>query len=99
MTSSNLRHWALIVACALGTTHAAAQTAAKPRAADQTSAKSAAEAPKTVAQMSAPKGMIAPKGSTSVHAAGSVIVLADGIVANATLASFQPPAAGFVYER
>ena len=36
---------------------------------------------------------------TRVNAAGSVIVLADGIVANASMASFQPPARGFVYER
>jgi hypothetical protein len=32
-------------------------------------------------------------------AAGSVIVLADGIVANATIAQIHPPAPGFVYER
>ena len=35
----------------------------------------------------------------TITAAGSVIVLADGIVANATLAQIQPPADGFVYER
>jgi hypothetical protein len=34
-----------------------------------------------------------------VTAAGSVIVLADGIVANARMAQVQPPAPGFVYER
>jgi hypothetical protein len=38
--------------------------------------------------------------STTVTAAGSVIViLADGIVANATIAQIRPPAPGFVYER
>lgn len=36
---------------------------------------------------------------TTITAAGSVIVLADGIVANAALAQIQPPANGFVYER
>lgn len=34
-----------------------------------------------------------------VTAAGSVIVLADGIVANARIAQVLPPAPGFVYER
>lgn len=34
-----------------------------------------------------------------VTAAGSVIVLADGVVAQARIAQVQPPAAGFVYER
>lgn len=37
--------------------------------------------------------------TTSFTAAGSVIVLADGIVANATLAQIQAPADGFAYER
>jgi len=36
---------------------------------------------------------------TRVTAAGSVIILADGIVANATIAQIHPPAPGFVYER
>jgi hypothetical protein len=36
---------------------------------------------------------------TIVTAAGSVIILADGIVANAALAQIQAPADGFVYER
>ncbi|MDT7837177.1 hypothetical protein [Aquabacterium sp. OR-4] len=38
-------------------------------------------------------------GARSFHAAGSVIVLVDGIVANATSAQVHPPAAGFMYER
>jgi hypothetical protein len=37
--------------------------------------------------------------TTSFAAAGSVIVLADGIVANATMAQIQPPADGFAFER
>ena len=38
-------------------------------------------------------------GTTSINAAASVIVLADGIVANAATAQILPPAPGFVYER
>lgn len=36
---------------------------------------------------------------TSFTTAGSVVVLADGIVADARLAPVPPPAAGFQYER
>lgn len=35
----------------------------------------------------------------TVHAAGSVLLLADGIVADALIAPLAPPAPGFVYER
>ena len=38
-------------------------------------------------------------GRAMFTAAGSVIILADGKVAHATLAQIQPPAPGFVYER
>ena len=60
-------------------------------------------APKTVAVVTAGKAdgrapARAP-GATSIAAAGSVIVLADGIVANATIAQILPPAPGFVYDR
>jgi len=41
----------------------------------------------------------APTSVRAVNAAGSVIILADGIVANATMAQILPPAPGFVYER
>ena len=37
--------------------------------------------------------------TTTVHAAGSVLLLADGIVADAHIAPLSPPAPGFVYER
>lgn len=37
--------------------------------------------------------------ATTVAVAGSVIILADGIVANAAIAQIQPPADGFEYER
>ena len=50
---------------------------------------SAAKAPQTVAA----NARSAPLASTTtVTAAGSVIILSDGIVANATLAQIQPPA-------
>ncbi|MBK9133137.1 MAG: hypothetical protein IPM15_01925 [Betaproteobacteria bacterium] len=37
--------------------------------------------------------------ATRITAAGNVLILADGIVANATTAQVMPPAPGFVYER
>lgn len=56
-----------------------------------------ASAPKPVAV--AANARAASPSVTRVTAAGSVIVLADGIVANATIAQILPPAPGFVYER
>lgn len=41
----------------------------------------------------------APVAATTVHAAGSVLLLADGIVADAHIAPLPAPAPGFVYER
>ena len=41
----------------------------------------------------------APAAATTVHAAGSVLLLADGIVADAHIAPLPAPAPGFVYER
>ncbi len=79
----------LSACCALAATHAFAQSASKASAdvpKMQTAAASAKVAKPTVAM-------------ATITAAGSVIVLADGIVANAALAQIQPPAAGFVYER
>lgn len=78
---------------------AIAQSSAQPRTAAKTAVtKVPADAPKT--QTAAISGKAANAAVTAtVTAAGSVIVLADGIVANATLAQIQPPADGFVYER
>lgn len=45
------------------------------------------------------KGPTTPATATRVNAAGSVLLLVDGKVANATLAEIRPPAPGFVYER
>jgi hypothetical protein len=75
---------ALISSCALTATHVFAQSAAQPRNAAAT----------TVAKTSA-----TPASTATITAAGSVLVLADGIVANAVAAQIQPPAQGFVYER
>jgi hypothetical protein len=62
----------------------------------QACAQSAAQPRKDVAAKSVASRVVA---VTTIAAAGSVIVLADGIVANAAIAAIQPPADGFVYER
>ncbi len=73
-----------------------AQTSAQPRSkAAAKPVKAPAAAPKTLT-VAANVHAATP---TTVTAAGSVIVLSDGIVANATMAQIQPPAPGFVYER
>jgi hypothetical protein len=73
---------------------AATKAAAKP-------AKAPADAPrKLVAAAPAAGAVTANVASLSLFtAAGSVVVLADGIVANAAFAQVQPPADGFVYEQ
>lgn len=78
----------LISSCALLATHAPAQS----------SADAAKPAPKTLTAAASVKAAL-PASATIITAAGSVIVLADGMVANARMALVQPPAAGFVYER
>jgi len=80
-------------------THAFAQSSAQPHRATTTAAgKAPVDGPKAQAVAANVKAAKPTLGAT-VTAAGSVIVLADGIVANATLAQIQPPADGFVYER
>ncbi len=65
-------------------------TAARPQA---------STAPPTVTlSAAAARGVGTPTLRTTT-AAGSVIILADGIVANASMVQIQPPAPGFVYER
>jgi hypothetical protein len=73
--------------CALMATHAFAQSAAQLEPLKTQTAAANVKAAKPVVAM------------TTIAVAGSVIVLADGIVANAILAQIQPPADGFVYER
>jgi hypothetical protein len=76
-----------------------AQSSAQPHsAAVTTPVKAPAIAPKALtvaANVKAPT----PASTTTVTAAGSVIILSDGIVANATMAQIESPAPGFVYER
>ena len=89
----------LILCTALMAPHAIAQSPTQPHAAAKSAAtKAPAHSPKT--QTAAISGKAANTAVVAtVTAAGSVIVLADGIVAHATLAQIQPPADGFVYER
>jgi len=89
----------LISSCALMVMPAFAQSSAQPRsAAETTPAKARASAPKAL-NVAANVKATTLASATTVAAAGSVIILSDGIVANATMAQIQPPAPGFVYER
>ncbi len=90
----------LISCCALMATHAFAQLSAPPHNAAVAAGKAPVDVARTqtaAAFAKAAKPTFA--AAATVTAAGSVIVLADGIVANAILAQVQPPADGFVYER
>jgi hypothetical protein len=65
----------------------------------QSNSKASADLPKTQTAAASVKTAKPVVAMATITAAGSVIVLADGIVANAALAQMQPPADGFVYER
>ena len=86
----SLVEMSLISCCALMGTPVFAESAAQPRGATEMSKTQTAAANVETAK---------PLPATTTTAAGSVIVLADGIVANAVVAQIQPPADGFVYER
>lgn len=73
-----------------------ANAPAAPAAAQPAAAEPAAIA--AVQTAAAPVKPVA-VAATRVTAAGSVLILADGIVANARTAQVLPPAPGFVYER
>lgn len=76
-----------------------AQTSAQPHStAAATPVKAPASAPKALTVAANAKAATL-TSATTVTAAGSVIILSDGIVANATMAQIQTPAPGFVYER
>ena len=76
-----------------------AQTSAQPRSTAATTPVDApAVAPKKLTVAANAKAAT-PTSAMMITAAGSVIILSDGIVANATMAQIQPPAPGFVYER
>lgn len=90
----------LISSCALVAVPAFAQPSAQPSSTAETApVKAPASAPKplTVAAANVTAATLA--SATTFTAAGSVIILADGIVANASMAQIQSPAPGFVYER
>lgn len=94
----------LIAGCVALATPAFAQSALPQSSAAVTAAaRAAAGAPKSVAVVSATsadaRAAVRAPGTTSITAAGSVIILSDGIVANAAIAQIQPPAPGFVYDR
>lgn len=95
---SRLVKLSLVSAGALIAVSAFAQSASPSGRADTPKAKAAPRNSKTVTAAADVKGK-APAAATTVVAAGSVIVLADGIVANARIAPVEPPANGFVYER
>jgi hypothetical protein len=79
-----------VLSCfALIGTHAFAQSAGK----------ATVDAPKMQTAAASGKTAKPTVALATITAAGSVIMLADGIVANATLAQIQAPADGFVYER
>lgn len=93
---SRLVKLSLISSCALIGAAVFAQTSSPPKNTGTPKAKAQATKPKTLTASANVKG---PAVATPVVAAGSVIVLADGIVANAPVAPVEPPADGFVYER
>lgn len=96
----------LIAGCVASATPAFAQSApsAQPQghAIATTAPRAAAGAPKAVAAVTAAsadaRGPERAAGATRFTAAGSVVVLADGIVANASNAQILPPAPGFAYD-
>ena len=87
----------LIAGCATLATPAVAQSAPPPGSEAETTTPRAA-AVITAASADA-RARVRASSTTTVTAAGSVIILDNGIVANATIAQVQPPAPGFVYER
>lgn len=95
---SSIVRIALLACGALLATHAVAQTPAnQPRRVAPLGAKAPAVQP-TKTMTAAVIMKAAAVAPVAVSAAGSLILLADGIVANATFAQIQPPAPGFVYE-
>lgn len=91
-----------IAGCALLATQVFAQSTpaaqVAPKAVAKPAAKPASKPTQFTTADAGPRASEQTRASTFT-AAGSVIVLADGIVANATMAQIQPPADGFAYER
>jgi hypothetical protein len=105
---SRLAKLSLIVGAAVLASHAWAKSPALPNDAAPAAAH---QAPASAARAAAPTDAATtiaanhvraatPAPSTRmVTAAGSVLVLVDGVVSHANLARIHPPAPGFVYER
>ena len=91
----------LIAACALVAAQTSAQSPASPTRKAAPAAKTVKAPAKTSKTLTAaaPAHAAAAAAPVTVTAAGSVILLADGIVANAATAQIAAPAEGFVYER
>jgi len=93
---------ALASLCALVATQAFAQEKAGAHAVPASAkAKSLKADAKASTKLAAVGNLRAakPAAATTAAASGQIIVLADGIVANATHAQVHAPAAGFVYEQ
>ena len=73
-----------------------AQSASQPRS---TAATTVAKTPASAQPTLTAAANVKAASVTTVTAAGSVLILSDGIVANTTVAQIQPPTHGFVYER
>lgn len=76
-----------------------ANSTKNPAASKPAAPKTQADDAKTQTAAVTAKATQAATATTTVAVAGSVIILADGIVANAAIAQIQPPADGFEYER
>jgi hypothetical protein len=89
----------LIAGGAMLASHAYAQPAAQPADAPATTTlKASPSAPSSSTVTTNVAANLAANART-VNAAGSILILADGIVAGASMAQIHPPAPGFVYER
>jgi hypothetical protein len=89
----------LMAACALVATQASAQSPTPQTRKAAPAAKTVKAPPKAQKTITAAAPAHATAATVTVSAAASVILLADGIVANAATAQILPPAEGFVYER
>ena len=103
MKPSLLQLTLMMASCAVVSTPACAQGAA-PAPVPARSVAGGAARPQTAAAPARAADRAADRGANRaavgrVTAAGSVMVLADGIVVHADVADIRPPAPGFVYER
>jgi len=88
----------LVSSCALAGLPALAAAPTQPHSSQAQPQPTVAAAPTPSSSSTMPRARTG-AAVVTITAAGSVIVLADGIVAQARLARIDPPAPGFVYER